>query len=115
MDQLLLGALDTAKVKGADYADIRSVETSQERIVVRNGVVETITKADSIGFGIRVLFNGACGFAFGDGRAEIKKWIDKRTKVPASFDGRRGMQLNVASPNNPDVAWMQDRSSARKR
>ena len=63
MDQLLLSALDTAKVKGADYADIRSVETSQERIVVRNGVVETITKDDSIGFGIRVLFNGAWGFA----------------------------------------------------
>ena len=58
--------------------------------------------------------NGACGFAFGDGHAEIKKWMDKRTKVPASFDGRIGMQLNVASPNNPDVAWMQDRSSARK-
>ena len=58
--------------------------------------------------------NGACGFAFGDGHAEIKKWLDKRTKVPASFDGKRGMQLNVASPNNPDVAWMQDRASARK-
>ena len=58
--------------------------------------------------------NGACGFAFGDGHAEIKKWMDKRTKVPASFDGRISMQLNVASPNNPDVAWMQDRSSARK-
>ena len=58
--------------------------------------------------------NGACGFAFGDGHAEIKKWLDKRTKVPASFDGKRGMQLNVASANNPDVAWMQDRSSARK-
>ena len=58
--------------------------------------------------------NGACGFAFGDGHAEIKKWLDKRTKVQASFDGRISMQLNVASPNNPDVAWMQDRSSARK-
>tara|TARA_B000000460_G_C21529570_1_gene400042 strand:- start:887 stop:2344 length:1458 start_codon:yes stop_codon:yes gene_type:complete len=63
LDQLLLSALDTAKGKGADYADIRSVETSQERIVVRNGVVETITKDDSIGFGVRVLFNGAWGFA----------------------------------------------------
>ena len=58
--------------------------------------------------------NGACGFAFGDGHAEIKKWMDKRTTVPASFDGRISMQLNVASPNNPDVAWMQDRSSAPK-
>ena len=63
MDQLLLSTLDTAKVKGAEYADIRSVETSQERFVVRNGAVETITRDESTGFGIRVLINGAWGFA----------------------------------------------------
>ena len=63
MDQLLLSTLDTAKVKGAEYADIRSVETSQERFVVRNGVVETITSDESTGFGVRVLINGAWGFA----------------------------------------------------
>ena len=63
MDQLLLSTLDTAKVKGAEYADIRSVETSQERFVVRNGAVETITKDESTGFGVRVLINGAWGFA----------------------------------------------------
>jgi len=57
--------------------------------------------------------NGACGFAFADGHAEIKKWMDKRTKVEPSY-GKRGLQLNVASANNPDVAWMQDRASARK-
>ena len=63
MDHLLLKALDTAKMKGASYADIRFVETNQERLVVRNGVVETITKDESIGFGVRVLVNGSWGFA----------------------------------------------------
>ena len=63
MDQLLLSTLDTAKVKGAEYADIRAVETSQERFVVRNGAVETITRDESTGFGVRVLINGAWGFA----------------------------------------------------
>ena len=63
MDHLLLKALNTAKMKGASYADIRFVETNQERLVVRNGVVETITKDESIGFGVRVLVNGSWGFA----------------------------------------------------
>ena len=78
-------------------------------------------KCDARDSGARIIdfpasyHNGACGFGFGDGHAEIKKWTDKRTIVPASFDGRKGIQLNVASPNNPDVAWMQDRASARKR
>jgi len=61
--------------------------------------------------------NGACGFAFGDGHAEIKKWLDKRTIVP--HKNSNGMPsppggLNQAAPNSPDVAWMQDRASARK-
>jgi prepilin-type N-terminal cleavage/methylation domain-containing protein/prepilin-type processing-associated H-X9-DG protein len=60
--------------------------------------------------------NGACGFAFGDGHAEIKKWIDSRTIVPVSFDGSWWPRVqHVASPNNPDVAWIQDRASARRR
>ncbi len=61
--------------------------------------------------------NGAAGFAFGDGHAEVKKWLDKRTIVP--HKNSNGMPsppggLNKAAPNSPDVAWMQDRASARK-
>ena len=60
--------------------------------------------------------NGAAGFAFGDGHAEVKKWLDKRTIVP--HKNSNGMPsppggLNKAAPNSPDVAWMQDRASAR--
>lgn len=55
--------------------------------------------------------NGACGFSFADGHAEIRKWLDPRTKPPAKYTGN----LNVrASPNNPDIAWMQERTSSRK-
>ena len=61
--------------------------------------------------------NGAAGFAFGDGHAEIKKWQDKRTIVP--HKNSNGMPsppggLNRAAPNSPDVEWMQDRASARR-
>ena len=59
--------------------------------------------------------NGAAGFAFGDGHAEIKKWLDKRTIVP--HKNSAGMPsppggLNQAASNSPDVEWMQDRASA---
>ncbi|HVR36221.1 MAG TPA: hypothetical protein VMS21_10270, partial [Methylomirabilota bacterium] len=56
--------------------------------------------------------NGAVGVTFADGHAEIKKWVDDRTKPPAMYTG--SMALNVASPNNPDVDWMQQRTSARR-
>ena len=59
--------------------------------------------------------NGAGGFAFGDGHAEIKKWLDPRTIVP--HKNSNGMPsppggLNKAAPNSKDVEWMQDRASA---
>lgn len=56
--------------------------------------------------------NNAGGLSFADGHAEIKKWIDPRTR-PRLVKGKL-TQLNVASPNNPDLAWLQDRSTGRK-
>jgi len=63
MDDLVSRALDLAEVQGASYADIRIVRTSQERISVRSGVVDTLSFDESLGFGVRVLVNGCWGFA----------------------------------------------------
>lgn len=53
--------------------------------------------------------NGACGFSFADTHAEIKKWLDPRTKVPITYTG---IISSRNSPNNPDITWMQERTSA---
>ena len=63
MDDLISRALDLAKVRGTGYADIRIVRTGQERISLRNGVVDTLSVDESLGFGVRVLVNGCWGFA----------------------------------------------------
>jgi prepilin-type N-terminal cleavage/methylation domain-containing protein/prepilin-type processing-associated H-X9-DG protein len=54
----------------------------------------------------------ACGIAFADGHSEIHKWHDQRTMPPVQYNN--DLPLNVASPNNPDVAWLQIRTSALK-
>jgi len=63
MDPLIATALDTARRRGAEYADIRLVANREQRIVVRNGVVETMTADESVGLGIRAVYQGAWGFA----------------------------------------------------
>src|SRR5258706_3649183 len=55
--------------------------------------------------------NGACGISFSDGHAEIKKWLDARTRAPVHY--YNALQLNVASPNNHDVSWLADRTTKR--
>ncbi len=55
--------------------------------------------------------NGAAGISFADGHAEIRKWMDARTKAKVTNTG--SMALNVASPNNQDMIWLSDRTTVR--
>jgi prepilin-type processing-associated H-X9-DG protein len=56
--------------------------------------------------------NGAGGLSFADGHAEIRRWLDARTKPPI----RKGRELALitASPNNADVQWLQERATGPK-
>ncbi len=55
---------------------------------------------------------GAGGFSFADGHAELKKWRDPRTTPPLTKGVNYSYQFK-STPNNPDVAWMQDNSTRR--
>jgi prepilin-type N-terminal cleavage/methylation domain-containing protein/prepilin-type processing-associated H-X9-DG protein len=53
--------------------------------------------------------NGACGFGFCDGHAEIKKWLESTTKPPIK---RIHPAANYGLTSPRDNAWMVERSSA---
>ncbi|HKG55718.1 MAG TPA: DNA gyrase modulator, partial [Candidatus Limnocylindrales bacterium] len=55
--------LDTATSLGASYADARVVSRRDESISIKSGRVEGVASGESEGFGIRVLVDGAWGFA----------------------------------------------------
>jgi len=59
-------ALDTAAQLGATYADVRVVRRREESIAVKTGRVEGVAMGESEGFGLRVLVDGAWGFASSD-------------------------------------------------
>jgi TldD protein len=63
MNDFMAEALDAAAGSGAAYADVRSVETLTESLSVRGQSVESLERSDGIGFGVRVLFDGAWGYA----------------------------------------------------
>src|SRR6266849_3626168 len=66
MWDLCTNALDTAKLRGAAYADVRVMHLRQRDLTTKNGQVGTLSQSESIGLGIRVLANGAWGFASTD-------------------------------------------------
>ena len=63
MTELLDAALDAATSSGASYADVRLVSTRTESLSVREKTVESLDRSDNDGFGVRVLADGAWGFA----------------------------------------------------
>src|SRR5947199_1798242 len=66
MWDLCTNALDTAKLRRATYADVRVMHTRQRDLTTKNGQVGTLAQSETIGIGIRVVANGAWGFASTD-------------------------------------------------
>jgi len=56
-------ALDASQRAGAGYADVRISEREEESMTVKNGALEAAASNRSAGFGVRVLVDGAWGFA----------------------------------------------------
>src|SRR5260370_41494427 len=63
MWDLCTNALDTARLRGAAYGDVRVMHLRQRDLTTKNGRVGTLSQSESIGLGIRVLANGAWGFS----------------------------------------------------
>jgi len=76
-------ALNVAEVAGATYADIRIINDESERVEVKDGQVGSINRGTSGGFGIRVIANGAWGFASSPKieKAEIERVARLAVKV----------------------------------
>lgn len=63
MRSFVAACLDEAVSAGASYADARVVETRSQDLSVRTGRVEGVRSSTSFGFGVRVIADGAWGFA----------------------------------------------------
>jgi TldD protein len=56
-------AIDTARTRGATYADARFVRRNVEDVFIKNGDLDRVDRSDTYGIGVRVIADGAWGFA----------------------------------------------------
>lgn len=61
--ELAVEALGAAQQAGADYADARAMTIWEERLSAKNGRPTTVSAGDDTGVAVRVLVDGAWGFA----------------------------------------------------
>jgi TldD protein len=104
MKNLIHHILDLAKLKKVDYADVRVVRRQSEEIEVKNGKVEALTSDEDFGFGIRVLFQGAWGFACSSKvtKSEMEAVFRKAFKISKASSKARGRDI-IFSASAPVV------------
>jgi TldD protein len=66
MEDIASWALNIAKLRGASYADARIADDRSRALSIKNGKIGTASDSESLGIGIRVIANGAWGFAASD-------------------------------------------------
>jgi TldD protein len=102
MKDLIQHILDVAEMKRVDYADIRVVRRQNEEIEVKNGKVEALRGDEDFGFGIRVLSQGAWGFACSSRvtKTEMEVVLRNALKIARASSMARGREIRFdrASP-----------------
>jgi TldD protein len=95
MKELIGNILDLAELKKVDYADIRVVRRQVQEIEVKNGNVEALTHDEDFGFGIRILFRGAWGFACSSkiNKREIEAVFGKALKIAKASSKAKGKEI----------------------
>ncbi len=83
MKSLTDRVLNIAESLGASYADVRIVDRTEQTISTKNGVVATVSQDQDLGFGVRVIRDGAWGFA-SSARLTIEE-IDRVTALAVSI------------------------------
>ena len=63
MDDIARRALDTAAQQGASFAEVRVVRRREQSASVKGGRVDAVSLGETEGLGLRVLVDGAWGFA----------------------------------------------------
>lgn len=66
MQEIAAWALETAKRRGASYADARIMDIRHRDISTKNGEVGNLSESESLGIGVRVIASGSWGFASTD-------------------------------------------------
>jgi len=84
-----------------NYGDARIVETEYEHILVRNGNVESYTKSNDVGFGVKILLNNAWGFHSSNRieETEIDRVIDKSLEIAKASGIAKGKSVSLSRLN----------------
>jgi len=83
MFDLLKQACETASRAGCEFADARYLDIRRQRIASRDHALSSCSDSDDRGFGVRVLYRGAWGFASAPGSdaGEVGRVVEQAIRI----------------------------------
>lgn len=107
MKAYCLEAIDAAKALGASYADVRVIDYKREAVALRNGHPCNLTSSQSLGAGIRVLVQGAWGFASTNqvNNASLKETAQKAVAIAKASAQVKKQDVRLAPKPAVEDFW----------
>src|SRR5450755_3593610 len=98
-------ALNIAALRGASYADVRVVAQRSRALTTKNGKVGSASDAESVGMSVRVIADGAWGFAASSelGRGAVEATAAMAVEIARASARVKKEELRIA-PEKPAVA-----------
>jgi TldD protein len=98
-------ALDTATAGGASYADVRVIAQRSRALSTKNGKVGNASDAESVGMNVRLISDGAWGFAASAdlGRGAVEATAARAIEI-AKASARVKREAVRLAPERPSVA-----------
>jgi len=97
-------ALNLAALRGATYADVRVVAQRSRALTTKNGKVGSASDAESVGMSVRVIADGAWGFAASSelGRGAVEKTAARAVEIAHASARVKQEDIHLA-PEKPVV------------
>ena len=98
-------AVEEARSKGATYAEARYEKQDPENFILKNGVLDALYVGHDQGIGVRVLVNGALGFAATNSlsKAGVRAIVGDAIKIAKA--SRRKTKITFAQEDSIAMNW----------
>ncbi|MGH9501750.1 MAG: TldD/PmbA family protein [Terriglobales bacterium] len=100
-------ALNLATLGGASYADVRLADDRHRALSTKNGKVGSASVAESFGFGVRVIADGAWGFAASDdlSRAGVEAAAARALEIAKASSRVKQRDIQLAPEKPATAEW----------
>jgi TldD protein len=100
-------ALNVAALRGASYADARIADDRHRALATKNGKVSSAADSESLGLGVRVIADGAWGFAASDdlSRAAVEATAARAVEIAKASARVKQHDVRLAPEKPVTAEW----------